>query len=52
MVENEYRKTMNLIVETVQHFKTKQDILLYLDMVKVSLAFTIKTTKITLKGHK
>jgi hypothetical protein len=51
-VAEDYTRTMNEIQNTIAHYDTKRDIIMYLDAIKTSVTFTLKITKQVMKGRK
>ena len=51
-IADDYTEIMDQIKQTIETYETKQDIVMYLDAIKTSVAFTIKITKTVMKGRK
>ena len=49
---NDYEETMQYIMNKMEKQKSKQELLWYLDALKTTIAFTLKTTRQTMKGKK
>jgi hypothetical protein len=49
--EEDYQETMDLVSNKIEQYTSKKELFLYLEAVKSSLNYAIKTSKIMLKEH-
>jgi hypothetical protein len=51
-VADDYEEIMHLVSRKVESYDTKKDMVMFLDALKTSIAFSLKITKQVMKGRK